>query len=57
MYLHSCTMHLFDFVKILEFFYIAEPPKKQNVSKILSPYNEKSLQSDTKNTEEIFAMF
>ena len=50
-------MHLFDFVKILDFFYVVELPKKQNVSKILSPYNEKSLQSDTKNTEEIFAMF
>ena len=43
-------MHLFDFVKILEFFYIAEPPKKQNVSKILSQYSEKSLQSCHTNT-------
>ena len=50
-------MHLFDFVKILEFFYVAELPLKQNVSKILSPFKEKLLQSCTKYAEEKLAMF
>jgi hypothetical protein len=48
-------MHLFDFVKILDFFYVAELPLKQKVSKILSPYKEKLLQSCTKFTEEKLA--